>query len=378
MRSFFFIACSICAFFGIQNLRAQNNWAFSFQYGFIAAHTPKMAALIQGHSEAIQLSYVLPTCGNALWQQKYRFPNHRLEAFALTTGNPRQLGYQAAALYAIELPLSGNNWNASHDGPTFQDLSTKGIRQSLAIGLGTGYSTKIWDLRENHQAAVLSSHFNIAVLIQYRTYFFITRKTRCFGGVRLLHLSNAASSVPNLGTNNLSIFVGLQSNHQKRITVYPERPFTPQWLLSVSMTGGVKEIDPPGSAKRGVFVLSIFGERHSTFKSSFGAGIDFMYNTSIGNLIANRAQMIGTIEKPDFDQIWQLGATAGYGLSFGDFQFRILQGVYLRDRWKDDGALYQRLSVRYQFHHRYFAQIGLKTHFAKADFAEGGIGVTLH
>jgi hypothetical protein len=52
-------------------------------------------------------------------------------------------------------------------------------------------------------------------------------------------------------------------------------------------------------------------------------------------------------------------------------------GYYLYNRYKDDGNIYSRLCLRYHFSDRYFAVLNLKSHFAKADYWEYGIGMRL-
>jgi hypothetical protein len=56
--------------------------------------------------------------------------------------------------------------------------------------------------------------------------------------------------------------------------------------------------------------------------------------------------------------------------------FLFQAGVYPYTRYKDDGIIYSRLGLRYLFGKHILANITLKTHFAKADNIEFGLGYT--
>jgi len=57
-----------------------------------------------------------------------------------------------------------------------------------------------------------------------------------------------------------------------------------------------------------------------------------------------------------------------------DFSVVLQMGVYAKNAWKKDGLFYNRLGMRYCFYDGLFACINLKTHIARADFIEWGIG----
>jgi hypothetical protein len=51
-------------------------------------------------------------------------------------------------------------------------------------------------------------------------------------------------------------------------------------------------------------------------------------------------------------------------------------GAYVKDRYQPDGPLYHRIGMRYQFSNGITANLVLKSHWAKADYVEWGIGYT--
>ena len=52
-------------------------------------------------------------------------------------------------------------------------------------------------------------------------------------------------------------------------------------------------------------------------------------------------------------------------------------GGYVIDNWKQDGLLYHRLGFNYRINKHFLANFTLKTHFAKADNFELGLGYIL-
>jgi hypothetical protein len=56
--------------------------------------------------------------------------------------------------------------------------------------------------------------------------------------------------------------------------------------------------------------------------------------------------------------------------------FILGMGVYLRDVYNPDGRLYHRIGMRYHATKHWSANLVLKSHWAKADYVEYGIGYT--
>lgn len=336
------------------------------QGGYIMPHREEMKHLIQGHSAGLSLSILQKTDGKKYWQHAYNFPEKGIDLWFNSTGNSRQLGNQMDLKYLLNLPLNHN-----------KNLSEKNIissgqrfRHYLGLGIGIGYSTKIWDLRENHQAAVLGSHFNASLTIQYSASLLRTEQIDLRSGIRITHFSNGAGQIPNLGTNNLALFIGLYLNkNEETIPREPgQKPEVEKWRHTISIAGGLKEIQPPMSRKYGTFSLSLLSERRVSFKSSVGAGIDMFYNSSLTKLMER--ENISTQKTKAI----QSGVLFGYTLHFDKFELKMQNGFYIVDNWKNDGFIYHRFGLRYRCTERLFTQLTLKTHFAKADFIEAGVG----
>jgi hypothetical protein len=324
-----------------------------------------MKHLITGHSAGIHATLWNQTRGSKSWETDYRFPKQGITVYAMSTGNPDQLGYQFSGLYSIELSLKRALENSHTDKhPRFPE-------NSLLLGLGVGYATKIWDLRNNHQADVLGSHFNASLLLSYRIQLLRTNAHACYLSLSMAHLSNGAFQLPNLGTNTFTAGLGYSymGKTPKPLPTAQRSNSIKAWQFSISTGFGFKEIPPYTGRKHPIGLLSAAMDRQFSPKSGIMLQADAMYNSSLRLLMEQREQSAVNAE-----ETLQLGLAIGYVLHFNRAQIRMMQGVYLKDQYKTDGTLYHRFVLRYQMTSRLFAQLALKTHYAKADYGEIGLG----
>jgi hypothetical protein len=351
----------------IAQLDTTSNWslAISPHAGFVIPHHKSMAHLIQGHSVGCHLYAKRLVDGTKYWHEAYNVPEHGVDVTYSNTGNQEQLGRQYSLSYLINLPLNGKRYVDD-----YLRISSRGYRHWLGLGLGMGYATKRWDLESNHQAAVLGSRGNVAISLQYSARVVAFRSGEIRAGIRLSHLSNGAFQLPNLGTNNAGLFVSyaVGENRSSYMKVIPQ-PALEKYLVSCGLVAGLKEIPPPTGRKYIATVFSLLGERRVSYKSAFGLGTDILFDSSSKPLVLQRSEV--AIQNK---QAIQLGAIFSYSLFFDRFSLKIQQGYYLIDKQRLNGSLYHRAGLRYEITPNLFAQLTLKTHFAKADYGELGIG----
>jgi hypothetical protein len=330
------------------------------QGGFIAPHREQMTHLIRGHSVGGFMQWIRQTDGSSAWHQWYNYPETGLDLFFNYTGNSRQLGNQMGMAYFLNLPLI----RATHEPRKF--------RHWIGLGIGLGYSTKIWDLETNHQANVLGSHFNASLLLSWSSLLINSAKFNLRCGLRLTHFSNGAYQIPNLGTNNVALFLsGGIVRDKKEFRKHPiTEPTEPERMTtSISISGGIQEVPPPTFPKYPVMTASVWEDYRYSWRSSVTAGIDLFYKPSLKQLFKNRDHK----EAPE-TSLFQAGALLGYTMYFNDFELKMQQGIYVYDKWKDTGLFYHRFGLRYRITNHLIAHLMLKTHFAKADHGELGLG----
>ena len=342
--------------------------ALSPHGGFVIPHHKSIAHLIQGHSYGIHVYAKRLVDGTNYWHEAYNAPEHGVDLTFTNTGNPAQLGQQYSTSYLLNLPLNGKRYVED-----YLRVSNRGYRHWIGLGLGMGYSTKHWDLETNHQAAVLGSQFNVAISLQYSARILSFQQSELRAGIRLSHLSNGAFQLPNLGTNNAGIFASyVMGNSRTSFMKVIAPPQLEKYRWSCGMVSGLKEIPPPTGRKYVALVVSALAERRVSYKSAFGLGLDGFYDSSLRPLIQQRTDAM-----PSPSSVMQLGAVFSFSLFFDRFALKIQQGYYLIDSRRLNGSFYHRVGLRYDLSKHLYAQLSLKTHFAKADYGELGIGYIL-
>lgn len=348
----------------LQNdLYAQRNVQFTSHYGFIIPHREEIKNLIQGHSFGVNAEMFLHYKQEKFWHRAWSGPHQTWTITYLNTGNPKQLGSHFSFLHQLYLPLQ-------------RSASDRKMKQHIALGIGLGYSSKVWNQFDNYQAPVLSSHLNTALSMQYSLQCFKSKRSAISMGLRLAHFSNGSLKTPNLGTNNLSLFVATEwigKQHNSADLKDSGQDIMQSDFFQFRITGGycfgLKEILPPGEKKYFVSGLNLGFDSRMNSKSSLSCGTDLMRNTSLSVLLKEKSDT--TISD---NALIQLGGTLGYVMHFNRFELRFQQGLYIIDRYKGDGLLYQRVGLRFYISDHAWIAVMLKTHFAKADYGEYGIG----
>ena len=347
--------CKVC--------KAQTNLRLTAHYGFIIPHREEIKNLIQGHSWGVNAEMPLRYKQEKFWHRAWSNPRQTWTITYLNTGNPKQLGSHYSILHQLYLPLQK---------PSLE----RKLKHQLALGIGLGYTSKVWNQTENYQATMLSSHVNTALSMQYGMQMTTLAGRAISWGFRLAHFSNGSLKTPNLGTNNFSFFVATELKPMNCNTIRNSDSILTKDCSHFRFTAGycfgLKEIPPPGEKKYFVNGINLGLDVRLNPKSSFTCGVDVMRNSSLPILLQEKKEILLSA-----NDMAQLGATLGYVMHFNRFELRFQQGLYCVDRYKEDGILYQRVGLRFYVTERCWASVMLKTHFAKADYGEYGIGYAL-
>ncbi len=329
----------------------------TFHHGSILPHRPQVNEIIEGHSQAYELSFYKSTIGEKSWQQLYNYPKMGVSALAINMGNEQEIGMGYGIFPFIEIPLNRRkiNWR-------------------LKIGYGLGYIEKPFDRETNFKNIAIGSHFNVLIYANMGWSIKLSDALRTSAGVSFIHFSNGSYSRPNLGVNVFSINTGLSYNFGKKekvlVNEIEERPH--KWTKSIMLGVGIKEIPPVEGPKYFVSSYSFNIIKTRAEKSSFGFGADFFYNTSLSDLIAN-----DTTTSPSGMDNFRFGLVGIYSFDFGKISLMIEMGGYVFSKYKGNGDIYNRFTMRFNVNNKLFLNAGLKTHFAVADFIEVGIGYNI-
>jgi hypothetical protein len=326
----------------------------TFHNGFIAPHRSVVNEIIEGQTKVFELSVYKYTSGEKQWQRLYNYPKIGISLLYFDLANTNQLG------------------NSLGITPYFSFFVTnKKIAWEVKFGAGIGYIEKPFDRVNNYKNLAIGSSFNALISANSQLSIQLNNKLSTSLGLSIIHFSNGAFTMPNLGINILSLNMGMAYRFGENKTQFDvkieERERT--WSKNVTLGFGLKEILPVEGPKYFTTTTSFNFMKVRSNKSTFGVGLDLFYNSSLTQLIAQDTSKTQT----NFDN-FRGGLTVIYSLDFGKFSTLLQLGGYFFAKEKKKGLIYNRLTTRYHLNDKVFINLGLKTHIAVADFVEVGVG----
>lgn len=322
--------------------------------GFLAAHRPIMGHLAKEHAFAGELSYMKQAKGSKPWHQTYKMPLYGGSLFFGSVGNTELLGHYLGAYGFISYPL----WRL------------KAYTLSWKMGAGIGYGTRVYNQESNPLSVPISTHINAMVVLGSESRFLIKKRHEVVIGIDMTHFSNGATKVPNLGINlpYLSLGYGYRIGAKEDTQVVDYPTYKKAWEFGLIGVLSAKEVFPIGSGKYPIYSGSLLARRY--FGPKAGAELSF-------DVISKQAIMAyhNDVPKTQADII-QMGIFLGYILPMDRFHLLFGMGAYVRDLFSPEDPVYHRVGMRYVFRNGINLNLVLKTHYARADYVEYGIGYT--
>ncbi len=327
-------------------------------YGVLMPHRSIMQHLVTGHAQLVELSFDFKSYGQHNFDHHYLLPNAGVSALYFNSGNAEVIGNCFGLYSYFTLPLS----------------RVKFIPK-LRMGGGFGYVEKPFDALDNQNNNAIGSHLNVCLLVELTNEVNITNNIDWVYGLSLTHFSNGSFAQPNLGLNFATLNTGIKYSFGDAKTVIAANDYaldkSIKWLAFVY--GGLKSNSTHYPEKHPVVSLSAEGNKRLTYKSMLLFGADIYYNSSIEHMDEyNHLEENVDYLKPNSN--FQSGVFFGYGLVFDRLMISIQNGIYAYNLEKERGIFYHRVSVRRNFKDKWIANIGLKSHFAVAEYLEFGVG----
>lgn len=325
--------------------------------GFLVAHRSIMGHIATEHAFATELSFIKRGKGEKAWHEGYGYPTYGFTGFFGSTGNRELLGHTYGGYTFMSFPL----------------IRYRSYTLSGKMGVGVGYTTKVYNPDDSLLilSIAIGSHLNAMVCLGLESRFEFNDHSITVAA-DMTHFSNGASKVPNLGLNLPFLSLGYGYRIKKAVvdSVYSHEPFDPYWQLGGVGILSSKEIFPTGGKRYPVYAASLIGRRY--FKRNVGMELSF-------DFISKQAIMGYRTEIPKTQgEIIQLGLFAGYLLPLDHLHFVIGMGYYLKDKFQPEDPMYHRVGLRYIFKSGLNLNVVLKSHWARADYIEYGIGYTFN
>lgn len=332
-------------------------------YGFLWAHRPTMSHLVNKHIPAVEVSIWKTTNLTKCWHQPYKNPQCGASITVIPLGDER-LGTAIGLYPYVMFPL--------------RDTDRK-LTVNVQLGWGAGVITKRFDALENHQNNAIGSYLNTVILIRGTLKYECSDKFLFETGIGMTHFSNGAARMPNLGLNIPMIEAGVHFRIADANEVCDDRIRAKvmhtdslindrQWHLTGIITAGANDIEVPGGNRFGHINCQFTYMRNTARKHRFGGGVDVMYSQGVHHMMVYGDNPTTAL------QAVQVGVKGGYELVVGRLYLPIEIGVYAISKYKTAGMIYNRIAARYLVTDHLVLNLSLKTHIARAEYWEMGIG----
>jgi len=320
--------------------------------GFLAAHSSVMGHLAKQHAVGVEVSYMFQSKGRKEWQKAYNYPIFGVTAFATSAGNRDVIGNFYGLFAFMNLPL----------------IKRKIYSLSAKVGAGLAYNPKAYDSESNIFQVAISTHVNARITMGLENRFTFGNNSIVLG-IDATHFSNSAIKVPNLGLNLPFLSVGYAYRiKENKDSITPISRPVKYWQFGAVGILSVKETFPTGGKKYPVYGLNLVARRFFNHKTGMELSIDFISKQAIFNYHDD-------VPKTQAG-ILQIGAFVGFILPFDRLHLITGMGIYLKDKYQPEDFLYHRVGMRYVFDNGININLVLKSHWARADYTEFGIGYT--
>lgn len=332
----------------------------NYFYGSILRHNKDIASLITGHPEGVVLSYNRKTYGYNEWERRFNYPDWGF-TFAYQDLKNETLG-------------DTYNFLAHYNFYFFKRKLMWRLAQGLAI------ATNPFDIETNVGNNAYGTRIISSTLLMLNYKQSITPHISLQTGITLLHGSNGNLRSPNTSTNTFAFNLGIVYLSEPIPEFIPRGPrerYTEALHYNFAVSGGVNESDFVGLGREPFVIVSAYIDKVLSKKSTILVGVDAFFSKFLQNeieFLAVAFPQFGVTEDQDWKRV---GVFVGHELRFNKMAILTHAGYYAYYPYDFEGRFYQRIGAKRFIGKKYFGTIALKTHFAKAEAIEFGLGIRL-
>ncbi len=359
---------TICFCLGFFMTFSQENKSIStldanYFYGSILEHNPDIAHLITDHPSGLILSYNRKTFGLKAWESRYNYPDWGFSFI-----------YQ---------DMKNNNLGENYGAYAHYNFYFLKRNLMFRIGQGIAYTTKSYDKENNfvnnaYGSDLMSTTF---LMLNYKKENII-KGLGLQAGISLVHYSNANVKAPNTSTNTFAFNIGANyvldyDKTQDYIPLTEDKKFTEKIKYNIVFRTGVNESDVINTGQFPFYIVSGYADKRLNRKSAIQAGTDIFFSKFLKELI-----YYYSVAFPEYDvtgdEDWKrIGIFVGHELFVNKMSIVTQLGYYVYYPYDFEGRVYNRIGLKRYFGDKFFGVITLKSHGAKAEAVEFGIGVRL-
>lgn len=366
MKQFLAYAFCICSCFSFSQDKLNSSFIdVNYFKGNIALHNNDILHLIKGHPEGIILSWNKKTFGYSDWESRFNYPD-----------------YGVSFVYQnLKNDVLGNNYSLyAHYNFYFLKRNIM-----LRIGQGLAFTTNPYDKEENYRNVAFGSKLMSSTFLMLNY-----KKERIFNqfglqaGFSLIHYSNANVKAPNASINSITLNLGLTYNLEATDPEFKvlnnevgEEKFTQPIKYNIAFRTGINESDVVGSGQFPFYVFSGYADKRINIKSALQLGTDIFFSNFLKELIYYQSVSIPEENVSGDEDYKRVGVFAGHELFINKSSLITQLGYYVYYPFDFEGRTYFRVGLKRYFTDKWFGALTLKSHGAKAEAVEFGVGIRL-
>ncbi|MFV0539884.1 MAG: acyloxyacyl hydrolase [Aestuariibaculum sp.] len=353
-------------FFSAFSQKKQHTETLDLTYfrGNIALHNNDILHLITGHPEGYILSWNKKTYGYNDWEQRYNYPDYGVTYIYQNLKN-EYLGKIAGVYGHYNFYFFNRNL-------------------MFRIGQGLAYTEMPYDKVDNYRNIAFGTHVlsSTFLMLNYKKERIFDR----FGlqaGLSFTHYSNANVKAPNTSINTIALNVGIVYNIDAEEPVYKtdlrgvKEKFTEPIKYNLVFRGGINESDVVGSGQYPFYVFSGYADKRLGRKSAIQLGADVFFSNFLKELIYYKSVAYPEEDVSGDEDYKRVGLFAGHELFVNRMSLVTQFGYYVYYPFDFEGQTYLRIGLKRYFGKKWFGALTLKSHGAKAEAVEFGVGIRL-
>lgn len=337
---------------------------FNVYAGSILRHNTDISHLITNHPAGFSLALSKRTSGDEAWQQAYGFPDTGF-SFVYQDMNNETLG-RHFGLYG-------------HFNFYFLNRDLQ-----LRIGQGIAYNTNPYDKERNFRGNAYGSHMlsSTHLMLNYHKEHLLDH-WGIKGGFALVHYSNANVKAPNTSTNTLALNLGVVYSmdmsdalpKRSRLDSLPR--IRESIKINLAFRSGINESDIVGSGRFPFYIFSVYADKRLGRKSALQVGGDVFFSNFLKELIRFQGTSFPEMNVDPEADYRRVGIFLGHELFINKLSILTQLGYYVYYPFDFEGRIYNRIGLKRYINKKWYAALTLKSHAAKAEALELGIGIRL-
>ncbi|MEY8780562.1 acyloxyacyl hydrolase [Allomuricauda sp. XS_ASV26] len=332
-------------------------------YGSILLHNPDISHLITNHPAGVILGISRKTYGQKEWEADFGYPDTGYTFVYQNTNNPT-LG-DHFGLYG-------------HYNFYFLKRNVQ-----LRVAQGLAYNTNPYDKDVNFRNNAYGSHILSSTLLMLNYH-----KENLFAGLGVnaglsfIHYSNANFKAPNTSTNTFAFNIGLTYNLDHETTYKYLKPESTGEIsepvrYNLVFRVGANESDVINMGRYGFAIVSAYADKRLGKRIAIQLGTDIFFSNFLKELIRYQSISFPELDvDPDADYK-RVGVFIGHELFVNKMSVVAQLGYYVYYPFDFEGKIYNRIGMKRYFGEKIFGAVTLKSHGAKAEAVEFGIGIRL-